>query len=260
MQVNSIENELVILTKQTLDILLDTQNPSDAIGLYTFYYYTAKWQKTNQPRCTTSYTAQGMKWSETRVRKIKKELIDRGLIEDICQKDENGKISGHYIKLNYIIAQTTLKENHTVENPQYGESDTMDGFGTNALSTNNRNALSTNNLNALSVDNSNALKENIETVVNYLNQKARTSYRASGVDTRKHIKARFTEGFTVDDFKSVINKKCDEWLGTDFEKYLRPSTLFGTKFEGYLNAPEKHSREDDVYTGAERQTDLDGIF
>ena len=41
---------------------------------------------------------------------------------------------------------------------------------------------------------------------------------------------------TVDDFKTVIDKKCDEWIGTEWEKYLRPETLFGTKFEGYLNA------------------------
>ena len=43
------------------------------------------------------------------------------------------------------------------------------------------------------------------------------------------------EKFTVDDFKTVIDKKSREWLGTDMEKYLRPETLFGTKFESYLN-------------------------
>ena len=37
----------------------------------------------------------------------------------------------------------------------------------------------------------------------------------------------------------MIDKKCSEWLGTDMEQYLRPQTLFGTKFESYLNAPSK---------------------
>lgn len=51
-----------------------------------------------------------------------------------------------------------------------------------------------------------------------------------------------SEGFNVDDFKAVIDKKCADWLKTDMEKYLRPETLFGTKFEGYLN--EKQGRNE----------------
>lgn len=55
--------------------------------------------------------------------------------------------------------------------------------------------------------------------------------------------ARKNEGFTLDDFKTVIAKKAAEW-GKEPEKgqkdmrpYLRPETLFGTKFESYLNQP-----------------------
>ena len=43
------------------------------------------------------------------------------------------------------------------------------------------------------------------------------------------------EKYTVEDFYSVIDKKTAEWLNTEQEKYLRPETLFGTKFESYLN-------------------------
>lgn len=73
------------------------------------------------------------------------------------------------------------------------------------------------------------------TVIDYLNEKAGTAYRSKSKDSRKHIKARFDEGFTIDNFKTVIDKKVSEWKGTDMEKFLRPSTLFGPKFEGYLN-------------------------
>ncbi|MBS6157694.1 MAG: conserved phage C-terminal domain-containing protein, partial [Sutterella sp.] len=67
-----------------------------------------------------------------------------------------------------------------------------------------------------------------------------TRYKASTASTRKHIKARLDEGFTIDDFKMVIDKKCSEWLNNSkMEQYLRPETLFGTKFEGYLNAKNK---------------------
>lgn len=72
-------------------------------------------------------------------------------------------------------------------------------------------------------------------VIDYLNQKAGTAFKDKSKDTRTHIKARFDEGFTLDDFKTVIDKKVAEWKGTDMAKYLRPATLFGSKFESYLN-------------------------
>ena len=80
-------------------------------------------------------------------------------------------------------------------------------------------------------------------VIDYLNQKAGTSYRASSKKTRSLIHARVKEGFTLDDFKVVIDKKCTEWLKTDMAQYLRPETLFGTKFEGYLNAKVTRSTQ-----------------
>ena len=78
--------------------------------------------------------------------------------------------------------------------------------------------------------------DNIYTpVVTYLNEKAGTKYRASSAKTQKVIHARVAEGFTLEDFMAVIDKKTDEWMGTEWEKFLRPETLFGPKFESYLN-------------------------
>ena len=76
-------------------------------------------------------------------------------------------------------------------------------------------------------------------VIDYLNKKANTNYRASTKNTQSFINARVKEGYTVEDFKKVIDSKSKEWLNTDFEKYLRPATLFGTKFENYLNEANK---------------------
>ena len=76
-------------------------------------------------------------------------------------------------------------------------------------------------------------------VVEYLNNKANTSYRYTTKATQSLINARLSEGYTVEDFKKVIDSKSNEWLGTDFEKYLRPATLFGGKFENYLNEANK---------------------
>ena len=76
-------------------------------------------------------------------------------------------------------------------------------------------------------------------VIDYLNKKASTNYRATTKNTQSFINARVKEGYTVEDFKKVIDSKSKEWLNTDFEKYLRPATLFGTKFENYLNEANK---------------------
>lgn len=79
-----------------------------------------------------------------------------------------------------------------------------------------------------------------EEIVDHLNQRAGTHYRAATPNTRKLIKARLKEGFTVDEIKLVIDKKCTEWLNNpSMREYLRPATLFGNKFEGYLNAPSR---------------------
>lgn len=93
-------------------------------------------------------------------------------------------------------------------------------------------------------DNNNS--ENISLIVGHLNEKAGTKYTAKGKETVKHITARLNEGFTVEDFYTVIDRKCLEWRGTDYEKYLRPSTLFSAAhFEEYLNAPVKEEKKDD---------------
>lgn len=81
-------------------------------------------------------------------------------------------------------------------------------------------------------------RESVELVVDALNEATGSRYRSTSSTTLKHILARLREGFTVEDCEEVIRKKSAEWGGTDMAKYLRPETLFGSKFEGYLNAPD----------------------
>ena len=76
-------------------------------------------------------------------------------------------------------------------------------------------------------------------VIDYLNIKAGTSYRVNTKNTQSLINARIAEGYTIEDFKTVIDIKCKSWIGTEWEKYLRPQTLFGSKFENYLNENKK---------------------
>lgn len=73
-------------------------------------------------------------------------------------------------------------------------------------------------------------------IIDYLNEKADRQFKSTTKKTQSLIKARFNDGWEVEDFKTVIDKKTKEWLGdSKMENYLRPETLFGTKFESYLN-------------------------
>ena len=73
-------------------------------------------------------------------------------------------------------------------------------------------------------------------IVDYLNQKTNKHFRPNINKTRSAIKSRWKEGFRESDFKYVIDVKCSQWLNdSQMSKYLRPETLFGNKFESYLN-------------------------
>ena len=94
--------------------------------------------------------------------------------------------------------------------------------------------------------------QTIAEVIDYLNAKLGTRYKATSVQASKHINARINEGYTLDDFKAVIDKKCSQWKNDpNMAKFLRPETLFGTKFDGYLNEPvsEKEVKADEIFSG-----------
>ena len=82
-----------------------------------------------------------------------------------------------------------------------------------------------------------------------MNEKSGSKYR-NIKNTRDFIKARFNEGFTKEDFFKVIDNKVSSWTGSEFEKFIRPQTLFSPKFESYLNekpVEKKHSGSKEGY-------------
>ncbi len=85
-------------------------------------------------------------------------------------------------------------------------------------------------------------------VVEYLNQKTGKNFKHTSKVTQRHIRARLAEGFTVSDFKQVIDNKCNDWLRDQkMKEYLRPETLFGTKFESYLNSKTTTAKQTGPY-------------
>ena len=98
-------------------------------------------------------------------------------------------------------------------------------------------------------------------IVDYLNMRASTSYKSSTKKTHDLIKARYNEGFTLEDFKTVIDKKCVEWVGSNMGMYLRPETLFGNKFESYLNQSSTSlSKPSGNYSAKTKKEDQFDIF
>lgn len=104
--------EPLSINKIIYDVFLKEESPGDLIALYNFYYYTSKWQNTSQIKATTKYVAQGLQWSEKKVRLIKQKLKDLGVIESIIRYDSNHqKIIGHYIKVNLFLSKELLENN-----------------------------------------------------------------------------------------------------------------------------------------------------
>ena len=163
------------------------------------------------------------KLTTQKVRTILKRFKEAGYIEDIA----NGKgTKGKETRVRLTMRQQLFNNNETNKSEQLQQ---VEG-GKQQQSNNNVTTLSKkkekdNNIYSL--------------VIDYLNKKASTNYRASTKNTQSFINARVKEGYAVEDFKKVIDSKSKEWLNTDFEKYLRPATLFGTKFENYLNEANK---------------------
>lgn len=102
-------------------------------------------------------------------------------------------------------------------------------------------------------------KELYIAIVEYLNSKAGTHYRAASKATQQHINARLAEGFKLEDFKRVVDNMCIEWKNSEWEQYLRPSTLFGSKFENYLNRKPQNKGKNGIQVDS-RPSDLDGVF
>ena len=97
-------------------------------------------------------------------------------------------------------------------------------------------------------------------IIEYLNIKTGSKFKATTKPYIQAIRSRLKEGYTVDDFKTVIDKKCREWKGTKLEKYLTPKTLFApSHFDTYLNSNEMATMTDTERKVAELNALIDAV-
>ncbi|MFC2119810.1 hypothetical protein ACFLQ4_01935 [Bacteroidota bacterium] len=139
-----LQQEPIVLSKPLIDKLLGMKNYPELLALYIFYYHTAKWQKTNQPKATIKYVSQGIGWGRDKVRKYKQELKKLGLIDDITRRDKNNKITHWFIKVNFIWTKDAILDHLT------HPTELTNGGGLPGVVNSDINAFSSNRLNALS--------------------------------------------------------------------------------------------------------------
>lgn len=75
----------------------------------------------------------------------------------------------------------------------------------------------------------------IKETIDYLNLVAKSNYSPTDTITINALTQLIKDGYTIDDFKLVIDKKWSDWKGTEWQKYFRPETLFRGNFKRYLN-------------------------
>jgi len=173
-----------------------------------------------------------------------KELESFGYLTRTQCLDEKGRFAGYDYNI-YETKQSPLEECPLAENPSTENPSTENPLQYN---TNTNKELNNKHIDVVSE------------IVNYLNEKAKTNYKTTTEKTKRLINARLNEKFTVEDFKTVIDNKVDEWKDTEFEKYLRPETLFGTKFESYLNS-KINNKDKNLRIGREYDKDeLNSLF
>ncbi|MBM6047999.1 conserved phage C-terminal domain-containing protein [Staphylococcus epidermidis] len=165
------------------------------------------------------------------------ELIKSKYVHRIQKRTDNGVFNGYEYLVYEKPTEMPFSENGLSANgfSENGKTENRKGQTTNNNSTNN----DLTNIDSTYID-ENILSGNptaypYKDVIDYLNQQTGKNYKSTTKKNQTVIRARTDEGFSIDDFKRVIDNKVAEWKGTNMEKYLRPETLFGTKFEGYLN-------------------------
>jgi hypothetical protein len=112
------ENYLVGLTEITVRRILETDNPCDALALYSFYCYVAKWQRNNSAWAVASYCMKHLKIGKDRFHSAKQTLLDLELIEDDPRYDhEKGRMDRWYVRVRHLSG-ATLRKSYSTEIPQ----------------------------------------------------------------------------------------------------------------------------------------------
>lgn len=182
-------------------------------------------------------------WSVMTIRRTITSLEKQNLIL-IANYNKAGFDKTRWYSINYPVVESVNRR--CVQNEQTICSKRTDGSVQNEQ-TNTRDYTENTTENISMSDKSDAAP--YKTIIEYLNNKVNKRFSYKSKSNRKLIKARFNEGYTLDDFIRVIDIKTDEWINDDkMKNYLQPSTLFRTSnFDKYLNQEPLTNKDDVVF-------------
>lgn len=247
------ENPLVILPSLAMKIGL-----REAIILQQIHYWlTRKGAHVIEGRRWTYDTYKEWQkqfpfWSETTIKRSFLNLEKQGLLIsgnwNALKMDKTKWYTINYEKLELLElslfdpSKVPTKQSLSGTNPEtvHSSSNTMSSTGPNEPSNVTEGIIEgtvlTQAIPETSSKTSSKKEIPIVEILDYLNHKSHSHYKPTTKKTKSVIKARMIEGFTLDDFKKVIDLKTAEWLNDPhWSRFLRPETLFGPKFESYLN-------------------------
>jgi uncharacterized phage protein (TIGR02220 family) len=174
------------------------------------------------------------------------EIKDFGLLDyiyqNLCSKDVKNDTVRRYVEHLGNFLKERTKENNSFNEYVYGN-------GNGSIVNESYNESSTNRTTNRS-DN----KETCKEVIEYLNLKAEKKFNWKSKQAQKYINARLNEGYSIDDFKKVIDTKVAEWKNDEkMNRYLQPSTLFApSHFDEYLNQKTKKQMTDQKASAADK--------
>ena len=195
-----------------------------------------------QVELTVRTVAKDIEVTEMVARRLINQFIKEGFIEVISKSPKGSKKPSIYMLKTYEMNNTDDNTDDNTERTQTNKAiASVEGVREHRKNTDNN----TDN-NTSKIDNINRIKNNIYSrVIKHLNEKASKSFKYTTKKTKSCIDARIREGFKEEDFLKVIDIKTKEWKDNpDMSKYLRPETLFGTKFESYLQQEVKQHQEE----------------
>ena len=174
--------------------------------------------------------------TEVVLKRIIQNLVDKGIIDKIVRCEIGTKFKKSYYR---VTDKARMMMFGNPVDPSVKKLEEQQAPEETTVNSNNNN---------INIKHNNIIKE----VIEYLNKATNSSYRDSTPKTRTLILARIKEGFKLEDFKKVIDNKTRTWLkDTAMCKYLRPETLFGTKFESYLNEISKPKFKSEYFDGSD---------
>ncbi|MDF7683381.1 conserved phage C-terminal domain-containing protein [Lactobacillus sp. ESL0679] len=241
--VKILRNKRNLYVNVSQQIVSDNRLSWKARGIFVYL-----WGQSDNWQFYFKEVAKHAKDGEEALRTGIKELQTYGYLKIVNKHDKDGSFAGKsWILSDYVHRDGGFPEHGKIgnnspksaENTEHGKNRTSGNPALTNINSNYYQEVTSKDIDSPAKAEPPVLQKNnsvFKQVVDYLNKKAHRDFKYTNKSTQRLINARVNDGFDVPDFKKVIDTKCAEWLNDKkMYRYLRPDTLFGPKFEGYLN-------------------------